>query len=914
VFDNLLQTKLTIPPVSASLVTRPSPAARLAAAAGNKLTLITAPAGYGKTTLLATWLSDLHSEEATRHSPLVTRHSPLATRQSAWLSLDPADDNPGRFCAYLLAALQTISPDIGRSAEPLLQGRQEPPPIAVMTALLNDLVAYDGSISLVIDDYHLITDTAVHEAMSLLIDQLPANIYFVIASRTVPPWPLARWRAKSQLVELTITDLQFSTDDTAVFLNDLMSLNLSANDIAVIAERAEGWVTGLKLISVAMRNNDVRSQWIAHLSGQHRFIFDYLAEEVFNQQPPDIQQFLLDTAVLERLTPDLCDALRGEDRPLIPMLPRPPASAILLQLERTNLFLLPLDEERHWYRFHHLFADFLLRQRQRLDPASLPGLHRRAAAWYQAHGYLDDALQHLLAIEAYPEMATLLEEYAPSRWTAARMGTLRQWLRRLPDDLIQANTHLALAYVSTLIDTFQLETAASHLHQLEQRLKLEIDDHIATDPIRAGCQRVPLEVFNEIIALRGAIAYFKHDAPAAQKLSGYMAHHLPADHLSHRSFFCLNLGSYHAWEGNIDKASEYLHEAIRAALTDDNRYLAYLAIGQLGYYQFDWGQLHQAARTFQQALNLTTHAPISGWIYSGLAQIHYEWNDLDTALTYILAGRERSRFRENRGILVANFLHHARILLTQGDIAGATALLNQATQLSQQAINPALIAMTTAVQAQIALASDEADKAISWAAQFLDPANVPEQETVCQTLAQIWLIQNRPDAVQQLMARLLATAVPTQNIRLIIRWQIAQALAHAAQQQPDEAVAHLAQAIQLGQAGGFMRSYLDWGQPCFNLLNQLAQTKGEVELETAVKRLLIAFREAGYQSLELPHLTPREQDVLQLIAAGLSNDDIAAELVVAKGTVKKHLDNIYGKLEVNSRTQALARAQELTLL
>jgi LuxR family maltose regulon positive regulatory protein len=259
-------------------------------------------------------------------------------------------------------------------------------------------------------------------------------------------------------------------------------------------------------------------------------------------------------------------------------------------------------------------------------------------------------------------------------------------------------------------------------------------------------------------------------------------------------------------------------------------------------------------------------------------------------------------------------LHHTQILLTHGDIAGATALLNQATQLSQQAINPALIAMTTAVQAQIALASDEADKAISWAAQFLDPANVPEQETVCQTLAQIWLIQNRPDAIQQLMARLLATAVPSQNIRLIIRWQIAQALGHAAQQQPDEAVAHLAQAVQLGQAGGFMRSYLDWGQPCFNLLNQLAQTKGEVELETAVKRLLIAFREAGYQSQELPHLTPREQDVLQLIAAGLSNDDIAAELVVAKGTVKKHLDNIYGKLEVNSRTQALARAQELTLL
>ena len=368
VFDNLLQTKLTIPPVSDSLVARPSLAARLAISVGHKLTLITAPAGYGKTTLLATWLTGLratidggevavnrhkHSEEANRQCRTATLSAPpVVNRKYAWLSLDPADDNPGRFCVYLLAALQTISPDIGRSAEPLLQGRRDPPPVAVMTALLNDLVAYGGSVTLVIDDYHIITDTAVHDAMSLLIDQLPATAHLIIASRTIPPWPLARWRARSQLAELTMADLQFSTDDTTVFLNDLMSLNLTANDIVAIAERAEGWVAGLKLISLAMRSNNVRSQWIAHLSGQHRFIFDYLAEEVFNQQPPDIQQFLLDMAVLERLAPDLCDALRGEELAPVSMLPRPPASSILLQLEHTNLFLPPLDEERHWYRFH----------------------------------------------------------------------------------------------------------------------------------------------------------------------------------------------------------------------------------------------------------------------------------------------------------------------------------------------------------------------------------------------------------------------------------------------------------------------------------------------------------------------------------------------------------------------------------
>jgi LuxR family maltose regulon positive regulatory protein len=265
-------------------------------------------------------------------------------------------------------------------------------------------------------------------------------------------------------------------------------------------------------------------------------------------------------------------------------------------------------------------------------------------------------------------------------------------------------------------------------------------------------------------------------------------------------------------------------------------------------------------------------------------------------------------------MLVSNFLQHAQLLLAQGDVKGATVVLHQATPNAQTNINPAIIAMSAAVQAQIFLAANEPDQAAAWAAQFPDPATVPEQETVCQTLAQIWLAQNRPDAVLQLMERLLATAVPLHNVRLMIHWHIAQALAYAAQQKPTQALAHLTEAILLGQTGGFIRSYLEWGRPFFNLLTQLAQTKCEGELETAVKRLLTVFREAGYQSEAIPHLTPRELDVMRLIAAGLSNDEIAAELVVAKGTVKKHLDNIYTKLEVNSRTQALARAQELALL
>ena len=892
-FANLLQTKLTIPPISDPIVTRPFLLSQLTANNQQKLTLITAPAGYGKTTLLATWLTNAQLQNK--------------NRQFTWLSLDPSDNNPSRFCTYLLAAMQTISSSIGRSAEPLLQSNQEPSPVDIITILLNDLHAYDGSVTLIMDDYHLITDTAVHQAMSLFIDHLLASTHLIIASRVTPPWPLARWRARGQLLEITTADLQFTSDDTAVFLNTHLSLNLTPADIATLTERTEGWVTGLKLASLAMRTSGQRGQWITNLSGQHHFIFDYLAQEVFNQQPPEIQQFLLDTAILQRLTPVLCDAITNHPVSI-------PSQQILHTLEQANIFLLPLDEERHWYRFHHLFADFLLRQRQRLDPISIPTHHRRAAAWYHANGYLDDALQHLLAIKAYAEMAALLEEAAPSRWTAARMGTLRHWLRQLPSNLIQANTHLALAYISTLIDTFQLETAVHHLHQLEQRLNLKIDNHIATDPLLAGREYVPLDIFNEIIALRGALAYFLHDIPAAQKLSPYMTQHLPAANLSHRSFFALNLGSYHAWEGATEKSTEYLQESSQAALATNNRYLAYLAIGQLGHFQFDWGQLHQANLTFQQALNLTTHAPIAGWIYAGLTQIAYEWNDLDTALAHVHAGQKRSRLRENQGMLVANLLHHIHILLAQGDIDGATAVHQQTTTHIQPDVNPALIAMSNAVQAQIALATNQPSQAFAWATQFPDPATVPEQETICQTLAKIWLQQNRPDVVLQLMERLLATAVPLQQTRLIIHWRIAQALAYTAQQQQNTAFAHLTEAIQLGQPGGFIRSYLDWGRPFFNLLTQLAKTKLEVGLETAVKHLLTHFYQGGYQKQPIPGLTPREKDVLRLIAAGLSNDDIATQLTIAKGTVKKHLDNIYNKLQVNSRTQALARAQELALL
>ncbi|MCB8943698.1 MAG: hypothetical protein H6658_08075 [Ardenticatenaceae bacterium] len=891
-FANLLHTKLTIPPLTEPLINRPTLLAQLAASRHHKLTLITAPAGYGKTTLLAHWLA---------HAP----EQPNDLR-CAWLSLDAADDNSSRFCAYLLAALQTISPTLGHSAEPLLQSSQDPPPTAIITTLLNDLHQQQNSLTLILDDYHLISDTAVHEALTLFIDQLPANTHLIVASRAQPPWPLARWRARGQLLEITTADLQFTRDDTAVFLHTTLSPHLTPHHITTLTQRTEGWVTGLKLATLAMRSTGDYDQWLANFSGQHRYIFDYLAAEVFSQQPAHIQQFLLDTAILQRLCAGLCAAVTSREK-------LPQAATILHTLEQANLFLVPLDEERHWYRFHHLFSDFLLRQRQQLDPDGIPDLHRRAATWYQAQGHLDDALQHLQAIQAYPDMAALLEAYAPRRWTAARMGTVRHWLRQLPDDLIQANTHLALAYISTLIDTFKLDTAVHHLRQLEQHLNLHIDDHIATDLHRTGREQVPPDVFNEIIALRGALAYFLHDTAAAQKLAPYMSQHLPAN-LSHRSFFSLNLGSYHAWDGAIAKSTEYLQEAIQAALAADNRYLAYLAYGQLGNYQLDWGQLHQAAHTFQQALSLATHAPISGWIYASLAQIHTEWDDLDAALTYLLAGREHSRLRENQGMLLANFLQHAQILLAQGDAAAATAVLHQLPPSNQPHINPALIAMSQALQAQAALAANEPDKAHAWAAQFTDPTAVPEQETVCQTLAQIWLSQNRTDEVLQLMERLLATAVPQHNSRLTIHWRIGQALAHTAQQQPTPAFTHLREALLLGQPGGFVRSYLAWGQPFYNLLLQLAQTYIEGDLETAVKRLLPHFHQAGFANQALPHLTPREMDIMRLVAAGLTNDDIATTLTVAKGTVKKHLDNIYSKLQVNSRTQALARAQELALL
>jgi LuxR family maltose regulon positive regulatory protein len=911
----LLETKFYVPRSRRGLVPRPRLSERLDRGAASKLMLVSAPAGFGKTTLLAQWLA-------------AGPAAPTKKASAAWLSLDQSDNHPASFWTYVIAGLGTVAPGVGASALALLQSRQPLPIQTVLTTLLNDLGALASDLVLVLDDYHVIDARDVQDGVAFLLEHLPPQIHLVIASRADPALPLARLRGRGELVEIRAADLRFTPDEAAAYLNGVMGLALTAQDVTALEGRTEGWIAALQLAALSMQGRDDIAGFLAGFAGDDRYIVDYLVEEVLQRQPEEVRGFLLQTSILSRLNGSLCDAVTGQDG----------GQAMLEALDRGNLFLVPLDDRRRWYRYHHLFADVLRARLLDEQPEHVHELHARASDWHEQNGDRSEAIRHSMAGEDFQRAADLVELAIPATRQHRQEATLRRWLEALPDELIQVRPVLSNGYAGSLLVRGEVEGVESRLRDAERWLD-------ATTGGRQGSlARSPeMVVVDEegFRALPAAIAI--HRAGLARILgdvAGTMAHARRAldlvgkdDHVGRGAAAAL-LGLAYWTSGDLDAAHRgytdataslekagYHSDVVGCAIT-----LADLRITQ--------GRLGEAMSTYERGLQVATGqaAPVlrgAADMHVGLSVLLRERNDVDAALQHLMTSKELG---EHAGLPQNRYrwrVAMARVRDAEGDLDGALGLLNEAERVYDGDFSPN-VRPVPAMRARVWVALGRLGEALGWAREqglsaTDDVSYLREFEHL--TLARVLLAQHAAEHAERfheatgLLERLLRSAEEGGRAGSVIEILVLQALAHQTQDDIPTALASLEHAMTLAQPEGYVRVFVDEGPPMAALLRVVARTEhGEQKgiAPSYVRRLLAAVdnpedRRHVKQGLTEP-LSERELDVLRLLGTDLDGPDIARELFVSLNTMRTHTKNVYAKLGVNNRRAAVRRAQELDLL
>jgi LuxR family maltose regulon positive regulatory protein len=923
--STLLATKLHRPRPTPSLVARPRLTQRLdqGLRQGHRLFLVVAPAGYGKTTLVTDWLGQ-------------------TSIPSAWLSLDEGDNDPLSFLTYLVAALQkAFGPTLGR---PPLQGFQAMPqtPQAMVAPLINDLAALDRPVVLALDDYHVISTAFIQEAMVFLLEHAPPNLHLVVLTRADPPFPLPRLRVRDLMTEIRDRDLRFTPEEMTTFLNSLHGLNLPAEQITALESRTEGWAAGVQLAALSLEGCGAEraAQWVAELSGSHHYIVDYLLEEVVSRLPDRVRRFLLGTSVLDRLCAPLCDAVLGweatgheslEARPegATPAPPqrtealrqRSPAGEILEYLERANLFLVPLDDDRCWYRYHHLFADFLQQlARSAWPPDQVIELHRRASDWYGQNRLVAEAYHHALLAGHHQRAAQIVQDNAWSMVLRAELATLDNWVQALPGETLAERPWLRIysAWASVLADT---EDADRQVTAVEQQ-------HRAGDPSQAG---LPAEMQGHIAAIRAWIAYVRRDPERAAVLSRQALDLCPQIDGAVRSGLLTILGDGFVFQDDLPGAARAFTDAVELAHASGNVMLEVLGRTSLGSIHKAMGRLHQAEAIYQEALQTAIRAksPVAGQAYACLARIYREWNDLAAARALADMMVESGALWGAVDTLACGRLFLATVLQAQGDRSGTDQAQASANEVFRQHPHEVhSLAWFGATQAKLWLAQGKLDEARRWAeTRGLSEGGElgPGNEVEYLALVRILLAERCADQALRLLSRLQSTMEATGRhgdlVEVLVLWAIAldmRADAHAA-------LDALAQAVSLARGQGHVRVFLDEGKPIETLLKTALARWTDRELGAYAGKLLAAFHQGHAERPPAPLKTPpggmliqplseRELQVLRLVAAGDSNQEIADRLVISVRTVKKHVENIHGKLGVQNRTQAAVRARELELV
>jgi LuxR family maltose regulon positive regulatory protein len=902
----VLATKVFAPARRPLLVARPRLIDRLDAALdpGRRLTLISAPAGFGKTTLVTDWI-----EHTTRRQPATG---------VAWLSLDDGDNDLPRLLTHLVAALQRVEEDLGSEALDLLHDTITLPVEATLTALINDVARTAGQIVLVLDDYHVIEARPVHEAMTFLIDHLPPQLRLVVTSRSDPPLPLSRLRTRDELVELRAADLRFTPDEATSFLNQVMGLGLSTPDVDALETRTEGWIAGLQLVALSLRDHTDVPGFIGAFTGSHRFVLDYLVDEVLQHQPPHVREFLLHTAVLDRLAGPLCDAVTG----------RTDSAVMLESLDRGNLFVVALDERREWSRYHHLFADMLRARLRSEEPDLVPVLHRRASDWYERHDLAEDAVRHALAARDFDHAAHLIELALPAMRRHRQDAMLLGWLAVLPDEVVRRSAVLSVFYGWMLMVSGDLEAVEDRLDDAERALAAGSTPGADNEELRT--LPMTLAIYRASLAqARGDVAGTAQHAQRALEMAG------PGDHFS-RGAAAGFLG-LSAWaNGDIEPGLRTFSEAVRSLRLAGNLADALSGTIVLADLWLAAGRPDRARGLYEAALReATAHGGAEGTamslptadLYVGLSELDRERGDLAGATRHLETAQtlgERAATTENRHRWL---LAMARVREAEGDPDGALDLLDQAERRYRRGFFPD-VRPIAAMTARIRIAQGKLSEAVDWARErglsaTDDLSYLHEFDHL--TLVRLLIAQHRshPDAstIREaigLLDRLHEAAAHSARFGSLLEIGTLRALAHQAQGDLTLALDTLEQALgQTPEPGGYGRLLLDEGEPMVSLLHAAGE-RGR--LGDQARRLLRVGMPAEDASdpvtppSRTDPLSDRELQVLRLLDSTMSGPEIARELFVTLNTLRSHTKHIFIKLDVNSRAAAVSRAQERGLL
>jgi LuxR family maltose regulon positive regulatory protein len=935
----ILSTKLSLPPLRTRLVNRGRLFQRLDQGVNCGFVLVSAPAGYGKSTLLSSWLRQ-------------------ARVPAAWFSLDDGDNDPLRFLNHLAAVLAEIEPSVGEALANSLRAAPLPAVEILLTPLVNQLSQVETPFWLVLDDYHIIQSRIVHEAVGFLLEHRPTLFCLIIATRADPPFPLSRMRARSQIAEFRLADLRFSDQETEEFLTQVIGLDLSDDDLALLQASTEGWIAGLQMAGLSLQGRKDASVFIRSFSGEHRYILDFLFEEVFQRQTEEIQSFLLQTAILERLCAPLCDQVARREN----------SQEVLETLGRSNLFLIALDEERHWFRYHHLFRDLLKYRLNRTNPEEMVSLHQRASAWFAGAHDLQNAIAHALAALDFERAAGYIEQILQSLDRQNQQMILTSWISQLPQGIMEDRPWLCVYRAWGEYWTGQRGMEEKWLQMAEKAID---GKGKASDAERRRIQ-------GHIAAVRAHIAIVAEDIPRILDMAENALDLLP-DHDAMRCETAIALGAAYWALGNASQSEQAFRMAKTAPLEAGYPTMVVGPTTYAGIQQVKQGRLRDALVTFQDGLRLATlpdgkETPIAGFPNIRLGDVWREWNDLALAAQYLVRGVRQCVQFGQPDVLSDAYVCLARYQLAAGDLEGVQDTLLKADWLSQRAkVDPFVFCWLDDCRVRAWLAEGDTDAASGWAKSSglsIDGAFSYLHDLAHQNLARVLVAQGLLDRsktaqeeASRLLVRLRIAARQAGWVHDEIRILVLQAVNECAFGQEIIALKYLAQAVSLAEAGGYIRVFVDEGRVLRGLLASLAMTLRNEEpavldllgknlqgaallpeeslarFKAYLSRLQTAFRDSTrradpewtnpsrsgkpgddptgrtrpMRSMVEP-LSRREMEVLTLLAEGHSDKNIAAALVIARETVHKHLKNIYEKLDVHSRTEAVARAREFGLL
>ncbi len=920
----MLRTKLTVLPYRSGLIFRPKLITYLKSGfdRGVRLILISAPAGSGKSTLVSEWAAHYRCDSA---SP-----SEQPSIQFAWLSLDTADNEKLRFLLYLIGAIQSVHPELDRNEQRILSFSKNPPVESILIGLLNQIGALSNRLVLVLDDYHLIIESSIHDSITFILEHMPGNMQVVITTRADPPLPLSRLRVRNQLLEIRSADLFFTYLEAETLINDIMGLGLSADDLAMLEERTEGWAAGVQLVAILLMDERSKveqtqgadqvekhlSALVARLSGRQHLIADYLVDEVLNRQPVEVQRFLLETSIVDELCASLCDTVINDEAG------KPTAQSILEYLERANLFLIPLDEERTWFRYHHLFVDALRIRLELSQPGAGITLHKRASKWYEENGFTVEAIEHALAGQDYEFAARQIETNIDFFARQGRYGILIGWLAVIPAEIALAHPHLILLCSRALVLSGKLSGAEQLLLSIEKAAATSSESGWLTPELRG-----------QIAAVRAIAAILNADPALAKEQSQLAMDLLPRSDPSLAGVMLIS-GDAALMTGQIPRGIQLLRDSIIHCRHNNGLDILLTTFDHLCEGLWMQGSLHEVKTICLEALDEVNiqlgagSSPLSSLslIYTHLGGIKREWNDLagaEEALTQAVG------IVENCGdlsSLVKTYAGMAALRRSQGNITQSIELIEKGMQAINMRESGLFFEMYQALRAEYWVLSGNLLAARRWAEERkLSAGRAIDYlgEFELHTLTRLWIADERPDEADALAGRLIAFAESSGQVGKAISYLVLQALARRAAGRLVLALQSLGSALVLGEPEGYIRTFLDEGEPLFDLLRRISRQK---KLSSAYSHLLLS--KAGTSSAPEKELTPshsphkplietlteRELAVLRQVAKGSSNQEIGLRLVISEGTVKAHIYHITAKLGARSRTEAVARAREAGLI